>query len=104
ANVLRSPGAVRVASPGVLSGKQVPLMSNPQNSLRFYIDQADDKAVVRAVPVKPVVATPRVATVEMPGEAVEVKQDATPEIRGIRRGRVATERVSRLVHRGRKHS
>jgi hypothetical protein len=75
-------------------------MRNPQTSLRFYIDQADDKAVIRAVPVKPIVAAP----VETTGEIGETRQDSAVERHDRRHGRVTTSRVTRLVHRGRKHS
>ncbi|MGB3305952.1 MAG: hypothetical protein WBA63_07185 [Thermomicrobiales bacterium] len=80
-------------------------MNNTQTSLRFYIDQADDKAVIRAVPVKPVVVrnTHRITVAEAPGEAItvaETKPDRQlPVIQRPQIARSASERVSRLVRR-----
>jgi len=81
-------------------------MSNTHGFLRFYIDQADDKAVIRAVPVKPTIDshnTHRTAVVETVGDAFTVAetqpgQDLSP----VERPRIslsASERVNRLVRR-----
>ncbi len=81
-------------------------MSNTHSSLRFYIDQADDKAVIRAVPVKPAIvsrSTHRITVAESLGEPftiAETKPDLQlPAIQSPPRARSASERVSRLVRR-----
>lgn len=81
-------------------------MSNTHSSLRFYIDQADDKAIIRAVPVKPAIVsrtTHRVIVGEALGEpfiVAETKPEhPLPVIQRPRLTRTASERVSRLVRR-----
>jgi hypothetical protein len=89
-----------------LIGKLVPLMNNTRNSVRFYIDQDNDKAVIRAVPVKPAVAsraTHRITMTEAVGEPITV-MESKPAVQGSpllpsRAARSATARVGRLVRR-----
>lgn len=81
-------------------------MSNTHSSLRFYIDQADDKAIIRAVPVKPTIvssSTHRVIVGETLGEPFTVAETKPehplPVIQRPRLTKTASERVSRLVRR-----
>ncbi|MGC4192943.1 MAG: hypothetical protein QM589_17495 [Thermomicrobiales bacterium] len=87
-----------------------PTTTTSSRALRFYIDQDDDKAVVRAVPVNQAVvsrATHRVTVAETTGEPVatatiEKRADRHHEsIRSTRSARIASERMRRLVRRGR---
>lgn len=83
--------------------------STSSRALRFYIDQDNDKAVVRAVPVSQAVvsrSTHRVTVTDTVGEPVAT---ATIEKRSDRRdgdtsasrsARIASERMRRLVRRG----
>jgi len=81
-------------------------MSNTHGFLRFYIDQADDKAVIRAVPVKPTIVshnTHRIAVAESIGDPFTVAETKPgQELPVIERPRIAlsaSERVNRLVRR-----
>ncbi|MGC4104774.1 MAG: hypothetical protein QM753_00245 [Thermomicrobiales bacterium] len=83
--------------------------TSSSRSLRFYIDQDDDKAVVRAVPVSQAVvsrSTHRLTVADTTGDPVAT---ATIEKRSDRREepahtsrstRIASERMRRLVRRG----
>ncbi len=81
-------------------------MSNTHGFLRFYIDQADDKAVIRAVPVKPTVVshnTHRIAVAETVGDPFTVAEvqpgQEPPPVERPRISLSASERVNRLVRR-----
>jgi len=78
-------------------------MSNSQNAVRFYIDQDEDKAVIRAVPVSNAVVsrmTHRITTTETTGEPVTVKSVSSPSrLTPAGAARSASERVGRLVRR-----
>ncbi|MGB3328418.1 MAG: hypothetical protein WBA46_05635 [Thermomicrobiales bacterium] len=78
-------------------------------SLRFYIDQDNDKAVVRAVPVSQAVisrSTHRLTVADTQGDAVataaiETRADhRLPSVRTSRSAKTASERMMRLVRRG----
>jgi len=83
--------------------------STSSRSLRFYIDQDNDKAVVRAVPVSQAVvsrATHRVTVADTTGDPVatatiEKRSDRRDESgQAARSARIASERMRRLVRRG----
>jgi hypothetical protein len=87
-----------------------PTSTTSQRSLRFYIDQDNDKAVVRAVPVRSSVvshATHRLTVAETVGEpvataAIETRADRRlPSVRHSSSAKTASERMMRLVRRGR---
>ena len=83
--------------------------TTPSRSLRFYIDQDNDKAVVRAVPVSQAVisrSTHRLTVADTPGEPVatatiDTRADRRDEsTKASRSSRIASERMRRLVRRG----
>lgn len=86
-----------------------PTTSTTARSLRFYIDQDDDKAVVRAVPVSQAVvsrSTHRLTVADTTGEpvataAIETRADRRlPSVRSSRSAKTASARMMRLVRRG----